>query len=71
MTEAEAKQLAMCDCQMIYDGIVYRRISYIKLIWDPMAHKFKLHLALEAMCGNSITVAEADRVTPIPLGPEE
>ena len=70
MTEAEAKNLMMCDCQMVCQGIVYRRIAYIKIRWDLTAHKFKLYLALEDMRANSITVEEADRVIPIPLDPE-
>ncbi|MBQ8356218.1 MAG: hypothetical protein IJX39_00255 [Clostridia bacterium] len=67
MSEADAKQLMLTECQMVYDGIVYLRIDSLEIRYDRTKRTFVLYLLLLDRNRNSVTRAPAEKCVPVPL----
>ena len=65
MTEAEAKNLMIAGCQIIYDGIAYKWIRSVQLVYNRKNHTMDLWLMLEDMRANAVVVAPASKCKPI------
>lgn len=67
MSEAEAKNLMIAGCQIVYDGITYKWIRSVQIVYNRRDHKLELYLMLEDMRANAVVVAPASNCRPIPL----
>ena len=67
MSEADAKSLMIAGCQIVYDGITYRRIQSVQLTYIRRDHKMVMLLVLEDMRANAVVVAPASKCVPVLL----
>ena len=65
MSEADAKSLMIAGCEIIYDGITYKRIQSVQLTYNRRYHQLSLLLVLEDMRANCLVVAPASKCVPV------
>jgi len=67
VTQREAEFYMKFGYEIVYNGIIYRRITKILLAWDPYEEKMRLSLELLHRNCNSVVVALSDRCAPVPI----